>query len=395
MDRRSACNYSVKWTNLILLVISGLAVPLATAQVTSSQGGTAAMPDREQQNLRGPLKSCSEEQTIPGWADAEGKIYSEVHLESTWEYDIAGHLLNMRSRNSDGSQWVRHYDYDLSGRLLKTTSGVERQASTETNYSYDELGRLQEISGGGRTDNPITFRYDEHGRKSKIEISRPADFRPGIAEGGSPFETADRAPNLPGGGSATTTYDEHDRATEVQVRDASGELLKRAVRTYDEEGHILEEKQILDNLETMFPAEVLARIAEQSGASPDQLRQELRAKLTELMGGRSGPYSVSYRYDSRGRRNLTNRRIFNHVDEIETAYNEHGDLASEITRSTRLVGEPDPTTPTAGPSPYSEARYSYKYDDRGNWTEQSISYRSSPDAAFQSSTVIKRTLTYY
>jgi hypothetical protein len=70
--------------------------------------------------------------------------------------------------------------------------------------------------------------------------------------------------------------------------------MKRAVRTYDEEGHILEEKQILDNLETMFPAEVLARIAEQSGASPDQLRQELRAKLTELMGGRSGPYSVSY-----------------------------------------------------------------------------------------------------
>jgi YD repeat-containing protein len=157
MDRRSACNYSVKWTNLILLVISGLAVPLATAQVTSSQGGTAAMPDREQQNLRGTLKSCSEEQTIPGWADAEGKIYSEVHLESTWEYDIAGHLLNMRSRNSDGSQWVRHYDYDLSGRLLKTTSGVERQASTETNYSYDELGRLQEISGGGRTTTQLLF----------------------------------------------------------------------------------------------------------------------------------------------------------------------------------------------------------------------------------------------
>jgi YD repeat-containing protein len=353
------------------------------------------MSDREQRNLRGPLKSCTEEQTFPGWTDAEGKTHPEVHLESTWEYDIAGHLMNTRSRNSDGSQWVTRYAYDPSARLLRTTSGVEGQVSKETNYSYVELGRLQKISGGSGTEEPIIFRYDDQGRKSKIEISRPADYRPGIAEGGSPFEATDRAPNLAGGGSATTTYDENDRATEVQVRDASGELVKRAIRTYDEEGHVLEEQQILDNPETMFPAEVFARIAEQSGTSPDLLRQELRAKLTELMAGQCGPYSVSYAYDSRGRTNLTNRRIFNHADEIETAYNEHGELASEITRRTLLVGESDPTTPAPGPTPHSEARYSYKYDDRGNWIEQSISYRSSPDAAFQSSTVIKRALTYY
>jgi len=273
------------------MVISGLAVPLTTAQLTSSQESTATISDREQRNLRGPLKSCTEEQTLAGWTDAEGKINPEVHLESTSEYDMAGHLMNMRSRNSDGSEWVTHYAYDSSGRLLRTTSGVEGQASRETNYSYDEQGRLQKISGGGRTEeeDPIVFRYDDHGRKSKIEVSRPADYRPGVAEGGSPFEATDRAPNLPGGGSATTTYDEHHRATEVQVRDAGGELVKRAIRTYDEEGHIFEEKQILDNPETMFPAEVFARIAEQSGTSPDQLRQELRAKLTELMAGQSGP----------------------------------------------------------------------------------------------------------
>jgi hypothetical protein len=386
----------VKLTKLILMMISGLAVPLTTAQVTSSQGSTATMSDREQRHLRGPLKSCTEEQTFPGWTDAEGNTHSEVHLESKWEYDMAGHLLNMRSRNSDGSHWVTHYAYDPSGKLLQVTSGVEGQVSKETNYSYDEQGRLLKISGSSRTEDPIIFRYDDHGRKSKIEGSRPADYRPQMAEGGFPFESADRAPNLPGGGSATTTYDEHDRATEVQVRDASGAVVKRAVRIYDEQGHILEEKQILDDPETMFPAEVLARIAEQSGTSPDQLRQDLRAKLTELMAGQSGPYLVSYSYDSRGRTNLTNRRIFNRADEIKTAYNEHGDLASEITGRTLLAGESDSAT-AAGPglTPYSEARYSYKYDDRGNWIERSISYRSSPDAAFQSSTATKRTLTYY
>jgi hypothetical protein len=280
--------------------------------------------------------------------------------------------------------------------LLKTRSGIEGQAGIETNYSYDQQGRLQNISYGSRPDNPVIFHYDDHGRKSKIEISRPADYLGPVAvEVGSPFEAPGRAPNLPGGGSATTIYDEHDRATEVQVRDSSGELVSRAVATYDAQGHILEEKQILDNPETMFPAEIRAQMLEQSGLSADQLQQELRAQLTELMAGQPGPYSVSYGYDKHGRVHHINRRIFNDEQEIETTYNEHGDTASEITRSTRLVGETDPATPAAGLPSYSEVRYSYEYDYHENWIEQSISYRSSPDAAFQPSTVIKRTLTYY
>lgn len=383
----------MKWTKLVVLVISILAVPLTTAQVASSEKSTATMSERTQRNLRGPLKSCSEENTVSGRTDGEGKTYPEVHPEYTTEFDVAGRLLATRRRNSDGSQWVMRYGYDPSGRLLKTASGVEGQASTETNYSYDEQGRLQKISG--RTDNPITFGYDEHGRKSKIEISSPADYRPGIAQGGSPFEAADRAPNLPGGGSATTIYDEHDRATEVQVRDASGELVNRAVRSYDAQGHVKEENLIWESPEKMFPSEALAKMLEQSGLSLDQLQQELRTQLTKLMNGQSGPYSVSNNYDTDGRVNRTNRRIFNHEQEIETTYNEHGDPTSEITRSVGLVGQTGPTTPAAGFPSYSEVRYSYKYDDRGNWTEQSTSYRSSPDAAFQSSTVTKHTLTYY
>jgi hypothetical protein len=118
-------------------------------------------------------------------------------------------------------------------------------------------------------------------------------------------------------------------------------------------------------------------------------------QLAKLMAVQSEPYSVSYRYDAWGRINHTSRRIFNQEDEIEADYNQHGDMASEIMRSTRLAGETDPTTPAAGLPSYSEVRYSYKYDYRENWTEKAISYRSSLDGAFQSSTVIKHTLTYY
>jgi YD repeat-containing protein len=386
----------VKLTKLILLVIS-ISVALVTAHVTWAEERPATMSEREQRGLRGPVKSCTEESThtFADLTDAEGKTIPEVHSKFTTEYDTGGRMLATRHGNSDGSQWVARYDYDASGRLLKTASGIDGQASTETNYSYDPRGRLQTISDSNRPDIPVSFPYDDQGRKSKIVISSPADYRPGITEAGSPFEAADRAPNLPGGGSATTIYDEHDRATEVQVRDASGELVNRAVRTYDAQGQVKEENLIWESPEKMFPPEAMAKILEHSGLSLDQFQQELRTQFTKLMNGQSGPYSVFNDYDANGRVNRTNRRIFNHEDEIETTYNQQCNVASEITRSTRLVGEPDPTTPAAGLPSYSEVGYSYKYDDRGNWTERSTSYRSSPDAVFRSSPVIKRTLTYY
>jgi hypothetical protein len=90
------------------------------------------------------------------------------------------------------------YSYDTFGRLLKTTAGVEGKAFSETTYSCDKDGRLQNVSNDRKPDNPVIFLYDERGRKTKIETSGAADYRPNTATAGSPFETADRAPNLPG-----------------------------------------------------------------------------------------------------------------------------------------------------------------------------------------------------
>jgi RHS Repeat len=349
------------------------------------------MSRRQQRGLRGPVKSCTEKSTHPGMTDPNGKTYPEVQSEYTTEYDVDGRMLATRSRSSDGSQRLTVYIYDASGQLLKVASGVEGNAPTQTTYSYDQRGRLEQISDDTRCDSPVVFRYDERGRKTKIEISRSADYRPNIGVAGSPFEVTDRAPNLPGGGNAITLYDERDRATEVQVRDANGELVNRALRIYDAQGHIIEEKQILDNPETMIPSEMRAKMLDEAGLSAG----ELRAQLIKLMAGQSGPYSVSYRYDTHGRVNHTTRRIFNHEEEIETTYNEHGDMESEITRSTRLTAEADPATPAPSLTSYSEVRHSYQYDQHENWTEKAVLYRTSPDGTFQPSAVTKRTLAYY
>jgi hypothetical protein len=351
------------------------------------------MPDRAQTGLRGPVKSSTEQSTHPKMTDADGKAL-EVRFEQTAVYDPDGRILSTRGRNSDGSEWVFRLQYTASSQLLKTSSENEGQAPTETIYSYDGQGRLEKITTDGRSETAVVFRYDEQGRTTKIQTSRASDYRPNVATAGSPFAAADTAPNLPGGGTATTIYDEHGRPTEVQVCDTNGELVSRALSTYGAEGRVIEEKLLYDNLVTMFPPETRQKLLDESGLSANQFGQELQARLTKRMNGQPAPYLVSYRYDSGGRLIHTSRRMFNHEDEIDTTYNERGDTESEITRSTRSDAENEPTAPTP-PSSYSEMRYSYQYDQQGNWMEKTFSYRSSADAAFQSSTAIKRSLTYY
>lgn len=353
------------------------------------------MSDRERAGLRGAVKSCADETTYPRPTEALNNGAAEVRFVQTTQYDPDGRSLLKRNANSDGSQWVLKYEYDTAGRLVSISSGTEGQAATRTNYSYDQQGRMQSIQDEHRPGRPVTFQYDEHGRKTKVAVSSASDYRPNVAIAGSPFAAADRAPNLPGGGSATTIYDDSDRAIEVQIRDSTGEMMSRATRAYDSDGRIVEEKQILDNPETMIPAEFRAQMLQQTGLSEDELRQELRTKLTGLMAGRSGPYSVSYTYDKQGRISHTSRRIFNGQDEIDSAYNERGDVASEITRSTPPGGDSDTHGPRPGLPSYSETRYTYQYDEHRNWIEKTTSYRSSADGTFESSGVIKRTLTYY
>jgi YD repeat-containing protein len=353
------------------------------------------MSDREKAGLRGPVGMCVEETNYPGATTSDGTHIPERKFWYTTQYDVDGHITAMRSRQSDGPEWVTRYSYNASGHLLKTTSGTEGEPSRETDYSYDDQGRLLNITDTRTPDNPITFRYDESGRKMKVQVSRPADYRPNTAVTGSPFQVADMAPNLPGGGSATTIYDEDDRPTEVHVHDAQGKLVSRAARSYDAQGRVREEKQILDNPETMIPAGALEKMLEASGASGEELREQIRGQLTKLMGGQAGPFSVVYGYDAQGRVNQTRRQIFNQEHVIETTYNEHGDKVAEITRGTQIGGDEEQSTPVSGLPPYSEVHYSYRYDGHGNWTEENVSYRSSPGGASESSTGRRRTLTYF
>jgi len=111
------------------------------------------------------------------------------------------------------------------------------------------------------------------------------------------------------------------------------------------------------------------------------------------MAGHYGPYTVSYSHDDQGRPTIMCRRIFNREEEIEAATN-MGTCLQKLPGFTRIKprAEEEASSPLAGMPPYSDVRYSYKYDDRENWIEKAMSYRSSPDGTSQRT--VERTLTY-
>jgi YD repeat-containing protein len=351
------------------------------------------MSEREQNGLRGLVKTCVEERSFPPVTTGDGTHIAERKYSYSTEYDVTGHMIEIRSGESSGQDWITRFTYDASSRLLKRVWGKEGEPLQEAIYTYDSNGRLLNIRGPGNTGSSA-FHYDERGRKTKVQVSRPEDYRPNMWVAGSPFETGDRPPNLRGGGTATTIYDENDRPTEIQVRDANGQLLTRALRVYDSQGRVSEEKQIIESMEAMFPAEHLQKILEESGASREELQQHLQQQLMKVMGGQDGPTSMAYTYDSQGRVKELHHRIFNEDVHTATTYNDHGDKSAEIAQTTKIGGdEAEQNTP--GLPSYSETVYSYRYDTHGNWTEQTVSSRYTPDGALQTSTVIRRTLTYY
>jgi YD repeat-containing protein len=365
-----------------IIGLFALAVPVCMAQGPQSKPSVRpTISQREQDGLRGPVKSCVEETTYSSTTGPNGLPTAPYTSWSERDYDQGGDILVRLDRNPDGSMWAVRDTYDASGELIKSTSGKEGGPSEVTAYSYDEQGKLISITTNGAP--PVTFHYDEQGRKTKVQASRAEDFRANFAFAGGPFEAADMPPNLQGGGTATTKYDENDRPTEVEVRNAQDESVNRAVRIYDQQGNVQEEKQILDDPINIFPVEARAQLA----STPEQA-DELRAQLTQAMGGHEGFSSMGYTYDAQGRVTEQTQQFFNQVERTETSYNEQGDVAGEKTLSTK-VGEQEQTPQSP------ETRLTYHYDQHGNWTEKIALQSTSTRGAFEPSDSTRRTLTYF
>jgi hypothetical protein len=300
--------------------------------------------------------------------------------------------------------------YDDKGRLLSVTNrSVARDATeagpadanasiTETieSYSYDESGRLVEITATGEDGSHSTFEYDGRGgnaRGGKTMIRTFAPKKPQdrlVAFAGSPFDIAQDGYGIPDGASVTIIYNDRDVPTEVQIHDSEGHFLSRITRSYNAQGQVNEDKQVIENPEFMLRAILPAE-------ARDQLLPGFGEEAKLFFRGKDGFYGTSYTYDSQNRQTQLRRWFGPTREEINTTYNEHGDRAEEQTIRTGYSQPAAAKEGTPGPEPQeqSEVRYSYQYDTQGNWTEETANYRSSLDESFKTSNTYRRKLTYY
>jgi YD repeat-containing protein len=294
----------------ILLLVASPAW-FALAQQPSQTG--AFMSDRDKAGLRGPVKTVLDEQTFSG---ADGQ---QLLATITSEYASDGRILEVRTGNPDGSEWVTSYTYHSDGRLLKTVSGkVNSAPSSETTYSHNEGRRLVGVKSSD--SNQIRYEYDDRGRKSVIESYDSQPLPPNTAYAPH-WEGTDLGFATYLGGTLTTLYNDQGVATGAQFYDAEGKLVGHIVRKFDAEGRVIAEEQFADApRDLMLPEEIRSEL------NPEQIKS-----LGAFVAGAENRAN-SYSYDAHGRVTERHRRGGPFDDEVTiTTYNDHGDKASERT----------------------------------------------------------------
>jgi len=352
----------------------GLAGQLNLGQILSAQSAVAQssvsrveqehLTALERDGLRGPLKTCVEDTPI-----YQGRSVT------TKDYGLDGKLLSFRteiegqpSSSFSASDWLESDVTDSQGRLLKKVYGRRGEPTRETVYSYDDEGRVQTVTS---EYSRFEFHYPAGG---KISVQT---FGPKTREGtrgtifaGSAWHAAQVGFGVPMCGNVMMIYDSDDRPTEMQVRNADGQIVTRIFRTYDAEGRITEER------------------IEKKMSSVDRMTPEQRAQLTpdQAKGYAlvTNPVGTAFTYDSQGR--ITKKRERNIFFEETTtiSYNEQGDTARErkTIKKNSVLPMPDYMLQD------SDIRYDYQYDSYGNWTER------TETRADGSSEYTRRVLTY-
>jgi len=362
--------------------------------LTSLAGGTDLQKTKASDSgLRGPVRQCIEQTTY----GADGSV-AERRFTTTSMYSPGGLLLEIRNEQSPGPEYVTTYAYNAAGHVVKVSSGNEGPSGTtkfDTTYAYDDKGQLLSVSSS-TGDRDIRYEHDEHGRNQRVEHFPVFPARPNVAIGAISWENSELQFGPPSGGTVTTIYDEQDRPVEGQVRDATGRVMMRIVRIYDEQRHVQADKLIPEDMQSNVPEEL-----------GEKLNDAQKKAVAKFIGNAFASGESTYKYDAQGR--VVEKHAFGGVSGdtlTKISYNDHGDVSDEITISTPpAVGSTEfsldeagnmfPVAQSKAPEPSQrEVRYAYEYDGQGNWTKKTMAV-CSEEGEFKTSSVVNRTLSYY
>jgi hypothetical protein len=345
--------------------------------------------DLQQWDLIGPVRTVRRE--LAEW-DQAGQTWrpGQYHTEGSFRPD--GRIEESRFYNPGGSIVHSAWLYDADARLIEVQTWADDGPKTRTRHSYDASGRparTVEIAVDGAQFETARYAYDGAGRKTKVEFLRSLpDGQTGVAVEGS-----EQGYNIPGATTATTTYDEHDRPSEVQLHDASHVLIHTIVMTRDREGRVLtEEGRFLGPVPFGPSFEEKLKIAS----------DEDRAKLAALLGLAFPDQTftrTSYEYDQDGRKlSVTHGMGAMGGSRTTFFYDNHDNVVEEATESRQTdmsLDDDGNAVEKERPVPTSRNRLDYQYDAKGNWTEKVVSAWIEADGDFRRWSLERRVISYW
>jgi len=267
-------------------------------------------------------------------------------------YDPDGNLIERWHCNPDGREWSHICRYSHDRKLVeKEYRGISIGSDRKFSYHHDAAGRLERVlatSEAGAERIYESYRYDAQGLKT---VTFYPDRTPAPGTVGVSVEAM-----LHWHGDAVavmTVFDEADRPARTVFYDENDRAIRRVVFRYDNSGNLVEEGEM-----------------EPGGA----IRQDFRNV---------------YRYDASGRQIEAEMHWYDFGGQTrKRTYNEFGDVTEESRypheAQVKLFEQHDWAT-----------RYTYRYDDRGNWIERITATGSLPDGPFTDCAHQRRELSYY
>jgi YD repeat-containing protein len=293
--------------------------------LTSETWGPATRATLQEYRLDGQLHAS--EFSFPN-----SPLQQSLHL-----YDDAGRLVETQHRSAGEPAWRSQYSYDTQGRLVHTTGispdGTEHLAEE---YTYEPDGTHARVRRLPSMPGSVGYSFDVEG----IDFSISAE----------------------GVRTQTTRYAADDLATEVELADAAGEVLRRLVISRHDSGRLVKG-------EVFFGGKPMVPQVPNFGVDTAFLTQEYsydeegrRIELRQQMVGGLSEELSTYSYDDRGNQIATTRE----------------DRACEgwVGEDGKVQWQGEPRVDRQ------ENRSTYRYDARGNWVERVISQRHGDNPDF-------------
>jgi hypothetical protein len=304
-----------------------------------------------------------------------------------------GKISERDHHNADGSISHSKWFYDEAGQLTETRYWMNDGPPDKILYFYDDAARhvrtVQANHDGTQRDSEACS-YDISRRKTKVHFLGPQ--KPNVSYAYE-IEGTGQAHGAPGAATMTVSYDERDLPAEVLLHDAHHSLLRRVIFVRDSAGRLLSEEIHLSE-RIPFPD-----FQSQLESYPPEDRARASEAFASLFGPTQMFSKTTCEYDQTDRLLEQSSRMGSLAEDRTTfRYDEHDNPIEETTEHTSR----EASLKEDGTLHYSEdrlnvqhARFEYRYDAHGNWTERIVSIQPEPDADFQRSNIERRAITYH